>query len=33
VNLFLTGHACTNCFDGEKVFGDGTDRTVLRGIT
>lgn len=32
VNLFLTGRATTNCFDGEKVFGDGTDKMVLKGI-
>lgn len=33
VNLFLTGKATTNCFDGEKVFGEGSDRVMLHGIS
>lgn len=32
VNLFLTGKASTNCFDGVKELGDGVDKIVLKGV-
>ena len=30
--MFITSKASTNIFDGVNVFGEGNDKTVLKGI-